>query len=57
MADEIKVGDVVRLKSGGPKMTVQGDIYGNCLCAWFVKDKEQTGQFSPASLELVHEDD
>jgi uncharacterized protein YodC (DUF2158 family) len=33
---EISVGDVVQLKSGGPKMTVEVcDKYGPATCAWF----------------------
>ena len=39
MEDNIKAGDVVRLKSGGPEMTV-GAINGNkiAVCRWFLKD-------------------
>ncbi len=29
------IGDVVRLKSGGPMMTVTGQMLGNYGCAWF----------------------
>ena len=33
----MKIGDVVRLKSGGPEMTVvgEGDGFRMWLCAWF----------------------
>ena len=39
-SDTLKEGDVVQLKSGGPKMTVQAigsKIYGSdsVLCVWF----------------------
>jgi uncharacterized protein YodC (DUF2158 family) len=39
VADKFKLGDVVRLKSGGPNMTIEK--YGNysgerkCVCKWF----------------------
>ncbi len=45
MTEEIKVGDVVRLKSGGPKMTVSQvgtrDYYDGqfAWCDWFTQDK------------------
>ena len=39
MSNEIKIGDVVRLKSGGPKMTVASIVMGakhnNARCLWF----------------------
>jgi uncharacterized protein YodC (DUF2158 family) len=53
MSDEIKPGDVVRVKSGGPKMTVTEvgqDSYGSMKvwCEWFDEktNKPQTGSFS-----------
>jgi uncharacterized protein YodC (DUF2158 family) len=54
MAETFQVGDVVQLKSGGPKMTVLSigadkDPY----CAWFVGDKRETGYFPTAVLVLV----
>lgn len=36
--DEIKLGDTVRLKSGGPLMTVNW-MGGKVTCVWFIDDK------------------
>tara|TARA_R110000803_G_scaffold69512_4_gene131942 strand:+ start:2176 stop:2394 length:219 start_codon:yes stop_codon:yes gene_type:complete len=56
----IKAGDVVRLKSGGPKMTVNhvqpGEVKkqysGNIECYWFVDAVEiRHGSFSSAALK------
>jgi uncharacterized protein YodC (DUF2158 family) len=39
MAETFKNGDVVQLKSGGPKMTVNGSMANGSLhCVWFDKD-------------------
>jgi uncharacterized protein YodC (DUF2158 family) len=35
MADALKIGDVVKLKSGGIPMTVVGIMGGNAALAWF----------------------
>ena len=35
MDDEIKVGDVVMLKSGGPEMVVATILKGSAHCYWF----------------------
>ena len=35
MADAIKAGDVVMLKSGGPNMTVAWVAEDEALCEWF----------------------
>ena len=36
MADQFKVGDIVQLKSGGPRMTVESVEATNSLfCVWF----------------------
>jgi uncharacterized protein YodC (DUF2158 family) len=57
MSENFKVGDVVRLKSGGPNMTVEsvGDIYGDqrVWCVWFEKGKREDAHFPPATLELA----
>jgi len=54
MADEaFKVGDVVMLKSGGPKMTVSfvSDESGLIECTWFDKSGERKhDEFSPDTL-------
>jgi uncharacterized protein YodC (DUF2158 family) len=55
MADEIKAGDVVELKSGGPRMTVAKVENWNgvmrATCHWFEGDKPQQGYFPVSSLE------
>ncbi len=59
MADEMKKGDTVKLKSGGPKMTVEAafkDAGGfMCVrCSWFDKqDKRHAEAFEIDAVEVV----
>ena len=54
---QFKVGDVVQLKSGGPKMTVTyvNPSEGKVFCDWFVPgglgQGVQHGNFPPEALE------
>lgn len=57
-------GDVVELKSGSPKMTVNGFgrelMTGNedkerVICVWFVGTKKESSEFNKASLKKVEE--
>ena len=55
---ELKIGDVVQLKSGGPTMTIKSiDKSGGSIhCQWFAGDKFdklENDYFSPGSLQLV----
>ena len=55
---EIKLGSVVRLKSGGPEMTVSGvHSDGRAFCTWFVQGKasgkQEFGGFPLVSLMLL----
>lgn len=60
---EIKVGSVVQLKSGGPHMTVsqiakgQFDDYLSAWCDWFVQDKapwkQEHGVYRITSLRVI----
>lgn len=64
------IGDIVRLKSGGPQMTVtdiatEQDPFDHftlgrkdprdTYCDWFVGQKHQTARFISTALELVSE--
>ena len=59
MDQEFKIGDVVRLKSGGPAMTVShvetgansvdGQPY--LTCVWFDDGKERDGTYHPDTVE------
>jgi len=56
MPDQFKPGDVVMLKSGGPKMTVNavGEQFGGAIrvwCDWFDGTKKLSGNFEPNSLK------
>jgi len=57
--EELKVGDIVQLKSGGPKMTIEvidnfGDDHDKALCAWFdEKSKREDHIFELTSLQKV----
>jgi uncharacterized protein YodC (DUF2158 family) len=52
---KFKKGDVVRLKSGGPKMTVQDQTakVGHLVCQWFEGAKLLQGVFDEESLEIA----
>ena len=59
----MKTGDVVQLKSGGPKMTVSklGEFRSKpgrqtALCTWFDKDEKYQEQvFEPDQLKIMEE--
>ena len=59
MADSFKPGDVVSLKSGGPKMTVvelgQQNSKLVVRCDWFAGTEVKHGTFPPDSLQIVPE--
>jgi uncharacterized protein YodC (DUF2158 family) len=52
----IKVGDVVKLKSGGPDMTVTKIIGDEAICDWFANDKRQRGTFKIETLKKDNSD-
>lgn len=64
MQPEFKVGDVVTLKSGGPKMTVSGmpvpgEDINTLHCQWFDASSKLVSQSFPKALlnlEEPHED-
>ena len=51
----IQVGSTVRLKSGGPTMTVRyiDAVNEVVFCQWFERGRLNQGSFPPGSLELV----
>lgn len=57
MENEFKPTDIVRVRSGGPKMTVTevGKTYMTgqdaVKCTWFENGKKHEDVFHPASLE------
>jgi len=62
---DLKVGDVVVLKSGGPKMTIKRietvkllDSDNNTImghCNWFEKEQLQSKMFPLETLVLFHD--
>ncbi|PKC35341.1 hypothetical protein V462_11515 [Pantoea ananatis 15320] len=65
MSNQFKVGDVVKLKSGGPDMTIKklGESYNRdqeiyqwdntYTCQWFAGKKLESGSFPHDSVEQV----
>jgi uncharacterized protein YodC (DUF2158 family) len=57
--EQWKQGDAVRLKSGGPNMTVE-EVGGFSIgfgvrCVWLVNRKRESAVFKPYMLERVQE--
>lgn len=57
MDHEFEVGDVVQLKSGGPKMTIDtiakfgmGSTHDQAKCVWFEGTKRMEGLFEIPTL-------
>ena len=52
-----KVGDVVRLKTGGPEMTVEAvDAKGpDVICIWVAETVRRHGRFKALLLQKVEE--
>ena len=51
---KIKPGDVVQLKSGGPKMTVESiDEHFGAKCSWFNGQQLQSEYFKVEALTIV----
>lgn len=56
MADEkFKIGDIVQLKSGGPKMTVTSVGERSVITAWFAGSKKEAGSFPFEAISLFKE--
>ena len=56
-SQKFKTGNVVKLKSGGPPMTIiKAEIYDGIKyfkCQWFVEEKPEVALFTPDALQLV----
>lgn len=53
MADGFEKGEVVKLKSGGPKMTVHSEKHrsSKLICVWFDGTERKSGSFHPETLK------
>jgi uncharacterized protein YodC (DUF2158 family) len=63
MAERLRVGDIVQLKSGGPQMTViRTDVVQvgwdepGVTCTWFAGAKNERGTFLPDALVPASEE-
>jgi len=45
-------GDLVQLKSGGPRMTVEGYEDGLVVCVWFEGNNRKSNVFKEATLKM-----
>ena len=49
----MQIGDVVRLKSGGPKMTITALDEAQATCVWFNRNgRNQSDDFPLATIEM-----
>lgn len=60
--EKIQPGDIVHLKSGGPRMTVEREISSDkvngkrFLCKWFKLNDEKEGRYYEYMLESYEEE-
>ncbi|GAA4413863.1 hypothetical protein GCM10011450_22420 [Advenella faeciporci] len=56
-ASQFAVGTIVKLKSGGPDMTVRGwsELNKAYTCQWFAGKKLEQGHFPLSSLEVAQQ--
>ena len=53
---QFQSGEIVKLKSGGPNMTVAGNGTRGVACNWFAGAKLEQGYFSDSQLLKVDEE-
>jgi len=54
MSEKFNAGEVVELKSGGPKMTVNWEEGGEVYCTWFdAKNTVQQKAFTADALKKI----
>jgi uncharacterized protein YodC (DUF2158 family) len=54
--EDFEIGDVVQLRSGGPKMTVHSLVSdGNVVCQWFEGNEVHEGHFPKEALKKVEQ--
>ena len=52
--EDFEIGDVVQLRSGGPKMTVHGLVSdGDVICQWFEGNEVHEESFPKEALRKV----
>ncbi len=56
MSDKFKVGDVVQLKSGGPKMTVTKVVEKFVHTSWFAGSKNENAAFPLDAVSIFQEE-
>lgn len=56
MTMTLKLGDIVQLKSGGPKMTVTRVLDNHIHTAWFAGSKGENGVFPFQAVILYQEE-
>jgi uncharacterized protein YodC (DUF2158 family) len=56
MAEKFKIGDIVQLKSGGPKMTITKVLDEFVHTAWFAGSKKEIGTF-PFEAVIVYQEE
>jgi len=57
MEPKFKIGDIVQLKSGGPKMTVTNVTRGEGVhTAWFAGSKRESGYFPFDAINFFKEE-
>jgi uncharacterized protein YodC (DUF2158 family) len=54
----LKIGDVVRLKTGGPEMTVEAvdTNSSDVFCTWFAENASQRSRFKSLILRKVEQE-
>lgn len=50
MSEELKIGDVVQLQSGGERMTIEYIDEGDISCVWFEGKQPQRNTFAAGVL-------
>ena len=51
--NNFRIGQRVKLNTGGPEMSVENTEGNTCICRWFVNGQDKTGKFVDQCLVPV----